>query len=495
MAYRIVLSLWLFAGVLTTPALAGKADDTLRVLWGTNAPLRTLDFYFDAQRNVQETAVLIWDTLVWRDPADFSYKPLLAKRWLRTDDTTLEFELRDDVVFQDGSKLTAADVVGTINTVADPSFKVAVPDYVNWIAAAVQTGTYRLRIVSKEPFPPALDYLSMLPIYPIEHYAGVGPERMGTHPVGSGPYRAVTVVPGKEYRLERNESYFKGGPKGDRFIKAIDVREVPDAQARVADLLAHHADLIWGIDSERSQSIAQHTGFNVAATETLRIAYLGLDATGRTGVPALQSLQVRQAIAHAVDRQSIVHELIGPPSQVIDAPCSPRMIGCVAEAAHHYDFAPDVARRLLHDSGYEGKVAFDFAVDPALRAVGNAVASDLGKVGITARLQNTSQASLTLLIANPYELSDVSETFGLAFFPGKQDYARDPDLHEWLETAQTTFDPEKRKQLFADAIRRITDQVYWLPLYTLAERYAFTDEVAFVPAVDGLARLYRVQWK
>ena len=220
MQRRIALALGLFAMVIAAPAFAGKADDTLRVAWGAEGPLESVDYYFGTKRTGAEIASLVWDTLVWRDPEDFSYRPLLAKAWRQVNDTTLEFDLRDDVAFQDGSRFTADDVVATLNTVSAPSFKARVQRNVNWIAAAVQTGTYRVRIISKVPFPPALDYIaSSLPIYPAEYYAAAGPEGMHKHPIGTGPYRMVSVETAIAYRLARNDTYFKGGPKGDHFIK------------------------------------------------------------------------------------------------------------------------------------------------------------------------------------------------------------------------------------------------------------------------------------
>jgi peptide/nickel transport system substrate-binding protein len=503
---RVVLLLWLGVLTLATPAHADKVNDTLRVAWGGGGPLESADFYFSTKRTGREIASLIWDTLVWRDPTDFSYKPLLAKAWRRIDDATLEFDLREDVWFHDGSKFTAADVVGTLNTVAVPGFRVLAQRNVNWIAAAVQVGVYRVRIISKLPFPPALDYIAnTLPIYPAEHYAAVGPEGMGLHPIGTGPYRMLSVETGKAYRMVRNDNYFKGSPKGDRFIKTIDVREVPDEQTRVAELLAHRADVIWDLSTDQLQQIAGRAGFKVAQVETMRVGYLGMDAAGRSGAPAVGNADVRRAIAHAVNRQAIVQNLIGGPARVLDAPCYPKMFGCIAEAAHHYDYAPDKARDLLRASGYDGKVAFDFYVDPTMQAVGEAVVTDLAKVGIIARLRSLEAPALheaqindrtpmVLLSWDAHSVNDLSEMIGYFFEPGKLDYARDPELQTWLRSADETMDAARRNELYAKAIERITDRVYWLPLFTLVQNYAFTDQVAFTPSADEVVRLYRVHW-
>ncbi len=506
MLRRVIVAFWLGTLALAAPAHADQADDTLRVMWGAGGPLESADFYFSTKRTGMEIAALIWDTLVWRDPADFSYRPLLARSWRQIDDTTLEFELRDDVSFHDGSKFTAADVVGTLNTVAVPGFKAPVQRNVNWIAAAVQIGPYRVRIVSKLPFPPALDYIAnVLPIYPAERYDQAGRERMGAHPIGTGPYRMASVEAGKAYRMVRNDNYFKGGPKGDHFIKTIEIREVADRQTQVAELLAHHADIIWGLGAEQLRQIAAHAGFKVTRAETMRIGYLGLDAAGRSDAPALGNLDVRRAIGHAVNRQAIVQNLIGEPARVLDAPCYPKMFGCVGAAAHHYDYAPDTARDLLRASGYDGRVAFDLYADPALQAAGEAVVADLAKVGITARLraleapalheaQIKDRTAMVLLSSDADLVNDVSELIGYNFEPGKRDYARDSELQDWLQDADATLDATKRTELYAKAIERITDRVYWLPLFSFVQNYAYTDQVAFTPAADELVRLYRVHW-
>ena len=57
-----------------------------------------------------------------------------------------------------------------------------------------------------------------------------------------------------------------------------------------------------------------------------------------------------------------------------------------------------------------------------------------------------------------------------------------------------TMDAAKRNELYAKAVERITDQVYWLPMFTFVQNYAFTDQLAFTPSADELVRLYRVHW-
>lgn len=498
----------LFTGLLgPAPVRADKADDTLKVVWGANGPIESVDLYFSTRRTAMELSALVWDTLVFRDPNTFEYKPLLAKAWRRLDDRTLEFDLRDDVKFHDGTRFSAKDVVQTLTRVADPSFKVRVPRNVNWIEKVVEVGPHTVQVVSKAPFPPALDYIATaLPIYPGEYYAKVGPEGMHKGPVGTGPYRMTLVETAKAYRLVRNDDYMKGSPKGASFIKNVDIREVPDAQTQVAELIGKRAHIIWDISSDQLDQIGRVRGFKTVQAETMRVGYIGLDAAGRTGNKALQNDDVRRAIAHAVNRDSIVKNLVRGSARVVDAPCYDKQFGCATEAARKYEYAPEKAKELLKKAGFESGVEFDFYVIPLLQSVAEAVASDLGKVGIRARIrtmeypalhdaQFKDQTPAVLLSWGSYSVNDVSSLIGLFFLPGKEDYARDPELHEWLQKAETNVDPALRKDLYAKSIARITDKAYWVPMYTFVKNYAFSDQITFEAHADEFTRLYMIQWK
>src|SRR3546814_995596 len=103
---------------------------------------------------------MIRDMLVFRNVKTFEYEPLLAKSFKWIDETTMEFELRDDVYFHDGSKFDADDAVYTLNHIATPAGQVMTQANVSWIKSAEKLGPYKLRLYLDEPFPAALEYLS-----------------------------------------------------------------------------------------------------------------------------------------------------------------------------------------------------------------------------------------------------------------------------------------------------------------------------------------------
>src|SRR5687768_11980826 len=122
------------------PAAAQKSADTLRLAFRDSVP--NIDPYYNSQRTGLILSHTYQDMLVYRDPANFEIKPLLATEWKLVDPLTIDFTLRQGVKFHDGSAFSADDVVYTINTVSNPDSKVSTPSNYSWIEKAEKTGEY-----------------------------------------------------------------------------------------------------------------------------------------------------------------------------------------------------------------------------------------------------------------------------------------------------------------------------------------------------------------
>ena len=96
-------------------AHAGKADDTLNFAF--KEELKSMDNYFTTDRVTIVMGRLLYDSLLYRDPETFKYKPLLATSYKYIDDQTIEFELRQGVKYHNGEEFDADDVVYTFNFV------------------------------------------------------------------------------------------------------------------------------------------------------------------------------------------------------------------------------------------------------------------------------------------------------------------------------------------------------------------------------------------
>ncbi len=212
--FGAALAAVLLAG-LATPATAGKRDNTLK--FAADQVPENIDPYFNNIRIGVIVAHHVWDQLIYRDPKTNEYKGLLSTSWKWVDDKTLEFQLRQGVKFHNGEDFDADDVVYTINFISNPDNKIASQSTANWIAKAEKVSQYTVRILLKEPYPAALEYLAgPIPMFPNEYYAKVGPKGMNEKPVGTGPFKITEHQPGRLVRFERNKEYFKDSPARSR---------------------------------------------------------------------------------------------------------------------------------------------------------------------------------------------------------------------------------------------------------------------------------------
>ncbi len=494
----------LASAALAAPALAGKADDTLNIAWSGELP--TLDRYYNTLREGIPVARLIWDSLLFKDPATREYKPLLAKSYTVVDALTVDFDLREGITFHNGEPFDADDVVYTFTYAADPDNGVLTQRNVNWIDRVEKLGPYSVRLILKAPTPAMLEYLSgPLVIYPNEYYAEVGPEGMGRAPVGTGPYRVTEVEPGRSITFVKNDGYFEGSPKGQPSIGTIVQRTIPDQNTQLAELMSGRLDWIWKVSADMAERLARVPAVTVANEETMRVGYLMFDASNRTGnASPVNDVRVRRAISHAIDRQTIVDTLVRGASQVVHSACHPEQFGC-AQDVTRYAYDPDKARALLAEAGYPDGFAIDFHAYRN-RPYAEAMMGYLNAVGIRPNLVYLKYATLrdqvyagqidfTFMTWGSYSLHDVSAITSHFFKATKDDYARDDDVIGWLETGDTSVDPAERRDAYAQALQRIADQAYWLPLFTYNVNYAFTNDLTFTPTADEIPRFYLASWK
>lgn len=488
-------------------ARAQAAADTLRISW--RGAITNLDPYANQSRAGFVIAHEVWDTLVYRDPANFKIQPLLATEWAWDDDRALTFTLRPGVLWHNGDAFSAEDVAYTINTIASDR-RLSAPAIYNWLEGADVLDKLRVRIRLKRPTPAALEYFAMtLWIWPKAYRERVGRDGFARAPVGSGPYRVVhdTGVqsdPIGKVELARFDRYYSGSPKGRPAIGRIVARTVPDKTTEIADLLSGNADWIWRFDADRIPAIVRDPNLTAIQSESMRIGYLSLDAAGRTGPNPLTNEKVRQAISFALDRAAMARDLVGDGARPLAAPCYPTQVGCETDAAVVYQYDPDRARALLAEAGYPHGFtinlityeppAWSATLQRYLRAIGidaQVIQLPAGEVVLRsiegeARLQAGDWGS--------YSINDVSAILPHFFAFTPEDYTRDPQIRDWINDAGQTRDPARRTADYAKAIHAITANADWLPLYTFAVTYAFTRDLVFQPYPDDLPRFYSCKW-
>jgi peptide/nickel transport system substrate-binding protein len=496
-------------GLAAAPATAGKKDDTL--VWATDRDNPVADPFYLNTRELVVIGHHVWDTLVIIDPKTAEIKPLLATKWNWVDTTTLEMELRKGVKFHSGKEMDADDVVYTLNHASNKDNAIANFALLAWIKSAEKVDANKIKINLNRPFPPALAYLAGLGfIMQKGHYDGAPVKPDGKRdfgavkPNGTGPYKIVEVKPGDSILMEKNPDYFKDGFKGDPKISKVRFRTIKDSNTRTAELMTGAIDWIWDVPKDQAERIQANPAVTVENAKTLRVAYLQFDANGVSGQKFFTEKRVRQAVAHAINREAITKNLVGPASEVVPSPCHPDQFACSGDVPK-YAYDPAKAKALLKEAGFADGFEFDlFAYRD--REFTEAVIGDLAKVGLRPKLNYMQYTAFVEAVHKgrpavahgtwgSNSVPDVSAMTAHFFLHGPDDLTKDPEVKKLIDEADSLTDPDKRKAAWQKVLTRIAAEAYWVPLFTYAKYYAYSKDLDFQATSDEIPQFFAAKWK
>jgi peptide/nickel transport system substrate-binding protein len=432
---------------------AGHAD---LVVDQANAPA-TLDPGMQYDTDSYVVYRNIFDTLLHRDPSTLKVIPWVADSWRQASPTAWIFRIHKGIKFQDGSDLTAADVAFSLDRVIDPATNS--PQYANF--SAVKTATASgdtVTVTTKAPSATLLSYLTTLAIVPQRYVESRGKRDFNLAPIGSGPYKLRRWVQGSTVDLVANAGYWKGKPP----FQEVTFRAVPNDASRVADLQSGKADLAIGLTPDDADQLKSASALRVLSTPTERVAYLAFNVLGP--VPT-RSLQLREAIAYAIDSGSIIKNLLHGYGKPLNEVLTPLSFGYDRDVAG-FSYQPEKARELLAQSGYAGQ-ALDFPTSPAYSTdLVQAIQGDLAKVGIKVNVVNSDQATYLERVQSPSHAwgsirfgrwscscLDADGTIYPLFHSGGiwSSYSN-PQFDTLVEQARTTADATQRQQEPTEAL-------------------------------------------
>ena len=357
---RVRRSLWVVTAAAAA-AFAGTAVARDLVVALKTEPTSMDPQYHALTPNIQLSQTL-FDPLVCAD-ANLVSKPCLAESWTASG-KTWTFKLRPGVKFSDGSPMTSADVVFTMDRVAKvpnspSSFKV----YLQKVEKVEAVDPLTVRITTSEPYPLLPTNMVGLPIMSAKAAAGPAAEgktttelNAGNGLVGTGPYKFVSWKRGSEIIFERNPHYWGPAPAWDKVI----YRPISNPAARVAALLAGDVDLVEDPPTDDLERLQKEPKLTVETKASNRVIYVALDQHGEqtpgiqgtNGKNPLLDKRVREALSLAIDRQALVSRTMGgvatAAAQLLPFP----MFGASKNLVTPAKADPDRAKALLKEAGY-----------------------------------------------------------------------------------------------------------------------------------------------
>ncbi len=445
-------------------------------------------------RSAGEVIYMMADTLTSIDWDMKTVKPGLATSWTVSPDGKLyTFKLKDNVTFCDGRKMTADDVVYSINRLAKGTPK----SPVWWRAGPVKeirakdplTVEYELeQPFSELPYQLSLFFASIIDRNSVEKLgANFGVQGFN----GTGPFCWASWTPRSELVLTKHEGYnwappiFKNpSPQVDKVIWRI----IPDDNTRLAALQSGQGDITQYLPYIAINSLKTNPAIHMSQQPNYFWDYfLGF----KVDKPFVKDITVRRAITMGVNRAAIARAVFFGAGDVADSYLNP--------AAQDYDpkskallpaFDPAAARKLLDEAGWKPaadgirvkdgeRASFSIygILDPVWARSAEAIQADMRRIGVEAKIQMfdatiawsklATQEFDSFVMSYPYV--SASDALNLYFqsantpTPNRMNW-KDPATDAWLTEARTSTDPATRAKALADVQERLTENNVWIPL-------------------------------
>ncbi len=453
----------------------------------------------------------VYDTLVYRDAETLEFVPGLAESWeISPDGLVYTFHLRHDVKFHDGTPFNADAVRVNIERVlAAGTNSLKAAQLLGPVREVRVNDASRVSLVLSEPYAPLLDGLSQ-PYLGMASPAALAQWDTATyqfHQVGTGPYRFVEYVFNDRLVLEKNPDYAWGPsvvtnptvPAVDRIV----FRFLPDPATRALALQSGEVDIV----GELLPADAQH----LSADGVIQLTSVPIPGQpmqflfNTTRVPTSR-LEVRQALILASDRQAIVQSVFQGLSPVAYGPLSASTLYYDTSLQGRYAYDPVQAVALFDSTGWLDTDGDGWRDDGTAPLVLKIVVPPWGLNPEVAQLledqwETTLQVQVEIVqVASFPMLSEAAaageyNAIGINFFgldpvvlnsfyrsDGRLNWSHysDPELDEWLQSAQRELDPMRRSGWYALIQQRIMDEALVLPIRD------YVNLVGVRPGVYGL---------
>jgi peptide/nickel transport system substrate-binding protein len=408
---------------------------------------------------------------------ELDYAPGIATSWETPDDKTIIFKLNPNAKFQNGQPVTADDVKWTYDTTMGADLVTSKKSGYSAVQSIETPDPQTVIFHLKEPNGGLFDNLN-LGIVP----RGTDTQTAKTKPIGAGPYKVVSFRTDESVELEAFDQYHGGAPK----IKRATVRIVPDLTTMVLELRRGTINFeVNQIPFENVAEFEKSERHQVVKKPGSVWQYLAFNLKD----PILSKIEVRRAIAHAIDRQKITHDLLrghGVPTDSMFA----QGHWARAENLPTYPYDPARAKQLLDGAGYpdpdgdgpQPRFTLTFKTSTELEANLRAqmMQQMLQQVGIKMDIVTNEFGKFFEDVSNGnFQMYSLSRNgigdpdFYFIIFHSKnmppegqnRGYYVNPRVDELIMQGRSTFDRAKRKQIYGEIQRIVQEDLPYISLY------------------------------
>jgi peptide/nickel transport system substrate-binding protein len=416
-------------------------------------------------------------------------QPMLATSWA-SEGNQWRFQLRPDVVFQNGSVMTADDVVFSFERLLfgenESRSRSAFAPFIERVEA-----TDELEVTFTSPRPdPLLPLRLAVPfacVMPRDYVEGLSFDALQTAPVGAGPYKVTEFIPGERLVMEQHREYWGGVPEATE----VTLRLIPEEATRIAALLGGDVDFITTVSPDSLRQI--DTG--ETRIDTVNLLNWMLIHFNTTLAPT-SNVHLRKALSLAIDRNLIIQELWGDRVQPMTDYFLPNEFGFDPQHPP-FVYDPEAAMEELQVGGYAGE-AVEFnppnTYYPNSRLVGDVINDMWAAIGVNVnyepletaqwgeRVQGGSIISTLTSFATSGDAATSSITQSWAEGGIFRPYYAPPAPYEQLVLeAAASSDNTVRMRNYRQLVAILDEDMPIAPLYQSVEFYGLRDGISWQP--------------
>lgn len=413
----------------------------------------------------------IFDTLTSTDN-DMNVGPGIAESWDQISETSYKFKIKEGIKFHNGEVLTAEDVKFSLDRAVASSY---VSYIVNFISDVEVEDEYTVIVNTFEPYAPILMNLAHPSAAIVcKSVVEADPDSLKTKPIGSGPYKFVEWKQGDSVKLEAFEDYYLGAP----LTKNLVMRVIPENAQRSIALETGEIDIAYDLSVNDIDKVKANDKLDVLTTNTSSVTYVSFNVEKAP----FNDIRVRQAFAHAIDKELIIETLLYGQGSVANSVISEVVFGGVKDL-EGLGYDPELAKELLKEAGVKEGTEFTIVVnDNQLRIETCQVLQGfLNDVGIKLKIEVLEFGSLIeKTTKKQHELaffawvtstSDADYTYYPLFHssmhgaPGNRSFYNNPEVNKLIEAGRTNVNYDERAKIYKEIAEVLAEEVPSLPLF------------------------------
>ncbi|MDO5047615.1 MAG: ABC transporter substrate-binding protein [Anaerococcus sp.] len=450
---KILLGLVTLASILTACANTDQkadsteeeASDSLKV--AMTIELDSLDPFLTTAGDTKTYMDQVFDGLFDIDE-DGNLVGDLAKSYeISEDGLVYDFSLKEGVKFHDGSDFSADDVYYTFDKLAGITSGEPLSSNFSIVKDLEVISPTEIKL-SLEEKNNSFIYLLTQPIVKKDY------EDNATKPIGTGPFSFVSYTPGEGMKLKRNEDYHNKDHVAK--FENVEIIRVPDSQSLVLALNNKDIDLATGLTYDQ---IDQLEGVDLYSKAQNLVQVFGLN----NEVKPFDDIRVRQAIAHAINKEEIVDVAAGGRATILYSSFSPALAEYFNDLGELFPYDVEKSKALLKEAGLEEGFSFTLTVPSDYRYhmdTAELIQAQLAEVGIEVTLDPIEFSTwLDKVYANKDYESTVVGFIGYIDPIRILDRYKSDNSKNYLNYKSEEYDKAIEEAKLADSDEKLTQEV------------------------------------